>query len=89
MTDPQEQEVPLPGGDVTEAVVRVGDTVRRPVGPHSVLVHTVLKHLEDAEVDLAPRFVGIDDEVVLFAARDVYRDDFLTQALLSRSGFLL
>lgn len=62
MTDPQEQEVPLPGGDVTEAVVRVGDTVRRPVGPHSALVHTVLKHLEDAEVDLAPRFVGIDDE---------------------------
>jgi hypothetical protein len=32
-------EIPLAGGDVTEGVVRVGDTVRRPVGPHSPLVH--------------------------------------------------
>jgi hypothetical protein len=31
-------EIPLAGGDVTEGVVRVGDTVRRPVGPHSPLV---------------------------------------------------
>jgi hypothetical protein len=27
-------KIPLTGGDVTEGVVRVGDTVRRPVGPH-------------------------------------------------------
>jgi hypothetical protein len=41
-------EIPLGGGDVTEGVVRVGDTVRRPVGPHAPLVHAPLAHLESA-----------------------------------------
>ena len=53
-------EVPLAGGDVTEGVVRVGDTVRRPVGPHSPLVHALLAHLELAGFEGAPRFLGID-----------------------------
>jgi len=53
-------EVPLAGGDVTEGVVRVGDTVRRPVGPHSPLVHALLAHLESAGFEGAPRFLGID-----------------------------
>jgi hypothetical protein len=53
-------ETPLAGGDVTEGVVRVGDTVRRPVGPHSRLVHALLTHLESAGFDGAPRFLGID-----------------------------
>jgi len=52
-------EVPLAGGDVTEGVVRVGDTVRRPVGPHSPLVHALLAHLELAGSEGAPRFLGI------------------------------
>src|SRR5581483_6711358 len=53
-------EIPLAGGDVTEGVVRVGDTVRRPVGPHSPLVHALLTHLESAGFAGAPRFLGID-----------------------------
>jgi len=53
-------EIPLSGGDVTEGVVRVGDTVRRPVGPHSPLVHALLAHLESAGFEGAPRFLGID-----------------------------
>jgi hypothetical protein len=53
-------EVPLAGGDVTEGVVRVGDTVRRPVGPHSPLVHALLAHLELVGFEGAPRFLGID-----------------------------
>jgi hypothetical protein len=53
-------EIPLAGGDVTEGVVRVGDTVRRPVGPHSPLVHALLAHLEAARFAGAPRFLGID-----------------------------
>ena len=53
-------EIPLAGGDVTEGVVRVGDTVRRPVGPHSPLVHALLAHLELAGFEGAPRFLGID-----------------------------
>jgi hypothetical protein len=53
-------EIPLGGGDVTEGVVRVGDTVRRPVGPHSPLVHALLTHLESVGFEGAPRFLGID-----------------------------
>jgi hypothetical protein len=53
-------EIPLAGGDVTEGVVRAGDTVRRPVGPHSPLVHALLSHLESAGFEGAPRFLGID-----------------------------
>src|SRR5581483_9016703 len=53
-------ESALAGGDVTEGVVRVGDTVRRPVGPHSPLVHALLTHLESAGFAGAPRFLGID-----------------------------
>jgi Phosphotransferase enzyme family len=53
-------EIPLAGGDVTEGVVRIGKTVRRPVGPHSPLVHALLAHLESADFEGAPRFLGID-----------------------------
>ena len=53
-------EIPLAGGDVTEGVVRVADTVRRPVGPHSPLVHALLTHLESIGFEGAPRFLGID-----------------------------
>lgn len=55
-------EVPLSGGDVvTEGVVRVGDTVRRPLGPHSPAVHGLLRHLEAAGFDGAPRLLGTDE----------------------------
>ena len=53
-------EIPLAGGDVTEGVVRVGDTVRRPQGWHSPTVHRALTHLEVAGFQGAPRFLGID-----------------------------
>jgi hypothetical protein len=52
--------VPLLGGDVTEGVVRVGDTVRRPVGAHSAAVQHYLRHLAAVAFDAAPRFLGID-----------------------------
>lgn len=69
MTDPQEVEQPLTGG-----VVRVGDTVRRPMGPHSELVHYVLVNLEEANFSGAPRFLGIDEqgrEILSFIEGDV------------------
>ena len=58
--DPDQAGVPLPGGDVTEGVIRVGSTVRRPVGPHSPLVHALLAHLESVGFTGAPRFLGMD-----------------------------
>ncbi|RMB62515.1 phosphotransferase [Tessaracoccus antarcticus] len=74
MTDSDTHEQPLPGGDVTDGIVRVGDTVRRPVGEHSGLVHRALEHLEAAGFDGAPRFLGTDDqgrEVLSFIDGDV------------------
>lgn len=54
------EEIPLLGGDVTDGVVRVGDTVRRPVRPSTPSVHALLRHLEAAGFDGAPRVVGLD-----------------------------
>ncbi|WP_194293413.1 phosphotransferase [Actinomadura macrotermitis] len=54
-------EMPLSGGDVTEGVVRVGDTVRRPLGPHSPAVHGLLRHLERVGFDGAPKVLGVDE----------------------------
>jgi Phosphotransferase enzyme family len=58
--EPGAPEEPLLGGDVTEGVVRVGDTVRRPIGPHSAAVQHYLRHLAAAGFDGSPRFLGID-----------------------------
>lgn len=57
---PREQETPLEGGETTDGVVRVGDTVRRPVGEHSPTVHLVLRHLASVGFDGAPRLLGVD-----------------------------
>jgi Phosphotransferase enzyme family len=53
-------EEPLLGGDVTEGLVRIGDTVRRPRLPESTLVEAVLTFLEEAGFDGSPRFLGVD-----------------------------
>jgi hypothetical protein len=50
----------LPRGDVTEEVVRVGSTVRRPAQPQSAAVADYLEHLRVAGFDGAPRFLGRD-----------------------------
>jgi aminoglycoside phosphotransferase len=52
----------MPAGDVTEGVVRVGGTIRRPHQPQSFAVADYLDWLEDAGFDGAPRFLGRDAE---------------------------
>jgi len=52
-------EVALTGGDLN-VVVRAGDTVRRPAGPWTPAVHALLRHLEAAGFDGAPRVLGFD-----------------------------
>lgn len=55
-------EVPLAGGVGNGGlVVRAGDTVRRPVGPQTKAVEALLKHLERAGFDGAPRHLGYDE----------------------------
>jgi len=51
----------LPGGRSFGAV-RVDDEVRRPAQPWTATVHEVLRHLEGAGFDAAPRAIGFDDQ---------------------------
>lgn len=55
-------EAALHGGEITEGVVRVGDTVRRPVRPFTPAVHALLRHLEAVGFTGAPRVLGIDEQ---------------------------
>ena len=57
-----EVEEPLAGGmDSGGSVVRVGDTVRRPIKPQvpAAAVRELLVHLEEVGFDGAPRFLGM------------------------------
>ena len=56
------EETPLTGGRITAGVVRVGDTVRRPVTRDRTHVHDLLLHLEERGFDAVPRFLGVDDQ---------------------------
>jgi hypothetical protein len=49
-------------GNVTSGVVRVGATVRRPVGPWTDTVDSLLLHLRDVGFTGAPRPLGRDDK---------------------------
>jgi hypothetical protein len=53
-------EVPLTGGRVARGVVRVAETVRRPLPADPDYVHGLLLHLERCGFEGAPRFLGID-----------------------------
>lgn len=55
-------EVPLLGGMSTPGVVRVGDTVRRPMSAGSDYVHGLLIHLEQCGFEGAPRYLGVDQK---------------------------
>ena len=55
------REVPLPGGNTTGAVL-IGGVVHKPASPWSATVHAMLRHLEDAGFDSAPRALGLDDQ---------------------------
>ena len=70
--EPDEDAVALPlaGGDVTEGVVRIGNTVRRPLGFNDHLVHVLLKHFESVGFTGAPRLLGIDAEGREVLSRD-------------------
>jgi hypothetical protein len=71
---PSEPEIPLLGGDVTEGVVRVGATVRRPMGRNAVFIHALLRHLDQFGFEGAPRYLGVDSagrEVLTFIEGEV------------------
>jgi Ser/Thr protein kinase RdoA (MazF antagonist) len=51
----------LSGGNTHEQIIRVGSTVRRPIGPWTPGVHALLSHLEQAGYSGAPRVHGVDE----------------------------
>ncbi|NIK62268.1 phosphotransferase [Kribbella shirazensis] len=54
-------EVELVGGTANRGlVVRVGDTVRRPLRASSTATHALLRHLESVGFQGAPAFLGVD-----------------------------
>jgi Ser/Thr protein kinase RdoA (MazF antagonist) len=56
-------EVELVGGTANRGlVVRVGDTVRRPLRASSKATHALLQHLESVGFTGAPTFLGIDSQ---------------------------
>ncbi len=62
VTNVGEIEESLPGGMGSDgAVVRVGDTVRRPRRPETDSIHRFLQHLDDVGFRGAPRVLGFDD----------------------------
>jgi hypothetical protein len=68
---------PLSGDGVTPGIVRIGDTVRRPLRPFSLTVQAYLAHLRDAGFTGAPLPFGIDEqgrEVLSFVPGDVPRN---------------
>lgn len=52
----------LAGAGKGREVWRVGDTVRRAVGPQTPAVHALLRHLEAVGFDGAPRVLGFDEQ---------------------------
>jgi Ser/Thr protein kinase RdoA (MazF antagonist) len=70
-------EVPLVGDGVTQGIVRVGDTVRRPVRPFTSTVQAFLMHLHARGFEGAPLPLGTDEqgrEVLTYVDGDVPRE---------------
>lgn len=60
---PAEVETELLGGTANRGlVVRVGDTVRRPLRASSTATHALLQHLESVGFKGAPTFLGVDSQ---------------------------
>ncbi len=93
---PHAEDVPLRGGTANYGrVFRVGNTVRRPRGPHTASVHVVLRHLADRGFDAAPQVLGVEEhaEIVEYipgrAATEPVPEWALTDRALESVGALL
>ncbi len=67
----------LTGGRVTQNIIKIGNTVRRPLSQNANFVHALLQHLEKVGFNGAPRFLGIDElnrEILTFIEGDVPPD---------------
>lgn len=58
MADTSSGGTALSGGRITEGVLQVGDTVRRPENSSSEFVAALLRLLEEKHFDGVPRYLG-------------------------------
>ncbi|MEV6346777.1 aminoglycoside phosphotransferase family protein [Actinoplanes sp. NPDC051851] len=66
----------LPGGN-TVGAVRIGEVVHKPASPWTPTVHALLRYLEEAGFEGAPRALGFDErgrEMLTFLPGDVIGD---------------
>lgn len=84
-----EREQALIGGTANRGlVVRVGDTVRRPLRAEAPSTHALLRHLEKVGFDGAPRVLGIDEqqrEVLTFIEGETVLPPYPAWALTDRA----
>jgi hypothetical protein len=82
-------EQPLAGGMYDDGrVVRVGDTVRRPIRGSSAAAQALLVHLERVGFDATPRFLGVDGvgrEILTFVDGDVPLPPYPAWAMTDRA----
>jgi len=92
--------VQLVGGRESSGIVRVGDTVRRPLHGNSEFVHELLRHFELVGFDGAPRLLGVDEqgrEILSYIDGEVFAGaeevgdpvQVLTDAQLASAGRLI
>src|SRR4051812_16958980 len=83
-----EQDVEqLTGGNMAE-VVRIGETVRRPLRPWSGSVHKLLQRLEESGFVGAPRFLGVDErgrEILSFVPGEIGGHPLIEAAMSEES----
>lgn len=56
------KETKLAGGNSNTCVVKMGETVRRAVGPTSAATHRLLDYLQGKGFPGSPRFLGMDEQ---------------------------
>lgn len=90
LTDDEEV---LVGGNVADGVVRIGQTVRKPVTPATPAVSGLLRHLTAVGSDDSPRHLGLDEagrQVLEFVPGvNAYTQPPLTSPELVRLGGLI
>ena len=78
------EETPLTGGRITVGVVRVGDTVRRPITRDRTHVHDLLLHLEERGFDAVPGLRLWDLGYFAFAWLNLGDDDYTGEEQIRR-----
>ena len=85
-----DDHVVLQGGNLNE-VIRMGETVRRPLKSWSPTIHKLLEHLKQYGFEYAPKFYGIDEnnrEILSFIPGEAAVDFPRVKPYMMKDGIL-